>query len=66
MSFRLISRELGLTHDRGLKVGSHGFSSYINVAAALHWLNSIPNGLLVEFVVRESTKLRELITRQKL
>lgn len=55
-----------LAQDRGLKVANHGFSTYINVAAALHWLNSIPNALIAEFVVQESTTLREMITRQKL
>ena len=55
-----------LAHDRGLKVANHGFSTYINVTAALHWLNSIPNALIAEFVVQESTNLREMITRQKL
>ena len=55
-----------LAHDRGLKVANHGFSTYINVAAALHWLNAIPNTLIAEFVVQESTNLREMITRQKL
>jgi L-alanine-DL-glutamate epimerase-like enolase superfamily enzyme len=54
-----------LAQDRGLKVANHGFSTYINVMAALHWLNSIPNALIAEFVVQESTNLRELITRQK-
>ena len=55
-----------LAHDRGLKVANHGFSTYINVSAALHWLNSIPNALIAEFVVQESTDLREQITRQKI
>ena len=55
-----------LAHDRGLKVANHGFSTYINVTAALHWLNSIPNALIAEFVVQESTDLREQITHQKL
>lgn len=55
-----------LAHDRGLKVANHGFSTYINVSAALHWLNSVPNALIAEFVVQESTDLREQITRQKL
>jgi L-alanine-DL-glutamate epimerase-like enolase superfamily enzyme len=55
-----------LAHDRGLKVANHGFSTYINVMAALHWLNSIPNALIAEFVVQEATNLREMITRQKL
>ena len=29
-------------------------------------MNSVPNGLFVEFVVQETTNLREFITRQKL
>jgi L-alanine-DL-glutamate epimerase-like enolase superfamily enzyme len=36
------------------------------VTAALHWLNSIPNTLICEFVAEEETNLRESITRQKL
>lgn len=55
-----------LAHDRGIPVANHGFTTYINVAAALHWLNSIPNALICEFVAEEHTNLREQITRQKL
>ncbi len=55
-----------LAADRGLKVANHGFSTYINVAAALHWLNAIPNALIAEFVVQESTNLREFITKEKI
>jgi L-alanine-DL-glutamate epimerase-like enolase superfamily enzyme len=55
-----------LAHDRGLVVANHGFTTYINVSAALHFLNSIPNALIVEFVAEEETNLREKITRQKL
>jgi len=55
-----------LAYDRGLPVANHGFSTYLNVTAALHWLNAIPNGLICEFVAEESTNLREQITRQKL
>lgn len=55
-----------LAYDRGLVVANHGFTTYINVAAALHFLNSIPNALIVEFVTEEGTNLREKITRQKL
>lgn len=55
-----------LAHDRRLKVANHGFTTYINVTAALHLLNSIPNTLIAEFVVQQSTNLREMITRQKL
>src|SRR5262245_15397415 len=55
-----------LAADRGLKVANHGFTTYINVTAALHWLNAIPNALIAEFVVEENTALRECITRQKM
>jgi L-rhamnonate dehydratase len=55
-----------LAWDRGLPVANHGFTTYINVTAALHWLNSIPNALICEFVAEEETNLRESITRQRL
>lgn len=55
-----------LAWDRGLPVANHGFTTYINVTAALHWLNSIPNALICEFVAEEETNLREKITKQKL
>lgn len=55
-----------LAWDRGLPVANHGFTTYINVAAALHWLNAIPNALICEFVAEEETNLREFVTRQKL
>lgn len=55
-----------LAHDRGLVVANHGFTTYINVAAALHFLNSVPNTLIVEFVAEEETTLREAITRPKI
>jgi L-rhamnonate dehydratase len=54
-----------LAWDRGLPVANHGFTTYINVTAALHWLNSIPNALICEFVAEEETNLRESVTRQK-
>lgn len=54
-----------LAWDRGLPVANHGFTTYINVAAALHWLNAIPNALICEFVAEEETNLREAITKQK-
>jgi L-rhamnonate dehydratase len=48
-----------LAADRGLPVVNHGFTTYVNVAAALHFLASIPNCLgLLEFVVEEGTTLR--------
>ncbi len=53
-----------LATDRGLPVVNHGFTTYINVAAALHFLNAIPNSFITEFVVQEGTSLREVLTRQ--
>jgi len=55
-----------LAWDRGLPVANHGFTTYVNVTAALHWLNSIPNTLICEFVAEEETNLREQLTKQKL
>src|SRR3954451_7606288 len=52
-----------LAADRGIPVVNHGFTTYLNVAAALHYLASIPNTLgLLEFVVEEGTTLRNSIT----
>ncbi len=52
-----------LAADRGIPVVNHGFTTYLNVAAALHFLASIPNTLgLLEFVVEEGTTLRNSIT----
>ena len=53
---------LAASHDR--PVANHGFTTYINVAAALHWLNSIPNALIVEFAAQNNTDLRNILTRQ--
>ncbi|HSM79786.1 MAG TPA: mandelate racemase/muconate lactonizing enzyme family protein [Bryobacteraceae bacterium] len=53
-----------LAADRGLPVANHGFTTYINVAAALHWLNAIPNALICEFVAESGTTLRNQLTRQ--
>ena len=52
-----------LAADRGLPVVNHGFTTYLNVAAALHFLASAPNTLgLLEFVVEEQTTLRHQIS----
>ncbi|APW59851.1 mandelate racemase/muconate lactonizing enzyme family protein [Paludisphaera borealis] len=52
-----------LAADRGLPVVNHGFTTYLNVAAALHFLASVPNTLgLLEFVVEEGTTLRHSIS----
>jgi L-rhamnonate dehydratase len=53
-----------LAIDRGIPVVNHGFTTYINVASALHFLNAIPNSFITEFVVQEGTSLREVLTRQ--
>ncbi len=55
-----------LAHDRGVPVVNHGFTTYINVAAALHFLNSIPNSFILEFVVEEQSTLRDCITKQRI
>lgn len=55
-----------LAYDRGLPVVNHGFSTYINVAAALHFLNSIPNSFIAEYVVEEGTTLRDSLTRERI
>ncbi len=55
-----------LAQDRGRPVANHGFTTYINVAAALHFLNSIPNTLIAEYVAEEETTLRDQITRQRI
>jgi L-rhamnonate dehydratase len=54
-----------LAYDRGLRCVNHGFTTYINVAATLHFLNSIPNSFIAEFVVQEGTNLRNEITLQQ-
>jgi L-alanine-DL-glutamate epimerase-like enolase superfamily enzyme len=52
-----------LAADRGLPVVNHGFTTYLNVAAAIHFLASVPNTLgLLEFVVEEETTLRDHLT----
>lgn len=55
-----------LAQDRGLPVVNHGFTTYINVAAALHFLNAIPNSFILEFVAEEETTLRDRITKQRI
>ena len=55
-----------LAQDRGIRVVNHGFTTYINVTAALHFLNSIAGSFIAEFVVEEETTLRDQLTRQKL
>ena len=55
-----------LAADRGIPVVNHGFTTYINIAAGLHFLNAIPNSFICEFVVEEGTTLRDHITKQKI
>lgn len=49
------------------KVANHGFTTYINVAAALHFLNSIPNSIVAEYVAQDhdGNDLRDRITKQR-
>jgi L-rhamnonate dehydratase len=53
-----------LAEDRGLPCVNHGFTTYINIAAAIHFLNSISNSFLMEYVAEEETTLRDHLTRQ--
>ena len=55
-----------LAADRGIPVVNHGFTTYVNVAAALHFLNAIPSSFIAEFVAEEGTTLRDCITHQKI
>jgi L-alanine-DL-glutamate epimerase-like enolase superfamily enzyme len=55
-----------LAADHGVPVANHGFTTYINVAAALHWLNSVPNAMIAEFVTQDGASLREFATHQKI
>jgi len=54
--------------DYGKPVANHGFTTYINVAAALHLLNAIPNALIAEYVAQdhEGSELRDSLTHQKI
>ena len=51
-----------LAADRRLPCVNHGFTTYINVAAALHFLAAVPSAFIVEFVAEEGTRLRDAIT----
>ncbi len=55
-----------LAEDRGVRVVNHGFTTYINVAAALHFLNALPRSFLCEFVAEEETTLRDEVTRERI
>ena len=63
---RLSEAVASLAQDRGLPVANHGFTTYINVAAAIHFLNSVSNSLIVEYVAEEETTLRDHITKQRI
>ncbi len=53
-----------LAEDRGLPCVNHGFTTYVNIAAAIHFLASIPNSFIMEYVAEEETTLRDHLTRQ--
>lgn len=55
-----------LAQDRGIPVVNHGFTTYINVAAAIHFLNCVSSSFIMEFVVEEETTLRDEVTRQRI
>jgi L-alanine-DL-glutamate epimerase-like enolase superfamily enzyme len=55
-----------LAADRGLPVVNHGFTTYINIASALHLLAAIPNLHILEYVVEEGTTLRDEISSQRI
>jgi L-rhamnonate dehydratase len=59
-------RIASLAADRALPVANHGFTTYINVVTALHWLNSVPNALICEFVAETRATLRDTLTRQRI
>jgi L-alanine-DL-glutamate epimerase-like enolase superfamily enzyme len=50
----------------GVPVVNHGFTTYINVAASLHLLNSVPGSFILEFVAEEGTTLRNELTKQRI
>jgi L-alanine-DL-glutamate epimerase-like enolase superfamily enzyme len=52
--------------DHHRLVANHGFTTYINVAAALHFLDSIPNAVIAEYVAQGNTNLRDFLTHQKI
>lgn len=43
---------------------NHGFTSYINIASALHFLASIPYSFILEYVVEEETVRRDEVSFQ--
>lgn len=51
-----------LARDRGLRCVNHGFTTYLNVAAALHFLASIPNSFIAEYPAQEGDPLRDELT----
>ena len=55
-----------LAADNELPVANHAFTTYVNVAAALHWLAAVPNALVAEYVVRHGTDISDIVTLQKI
>jgi L-alanine-DL-glutamate epimerase-like enolase superfamily enzyme len=45
----------------GARAVPHCFSTGINLAASLHWMASCPDGDLVEYCLRPSPLMRELV-----
>jgi L-alanine-DL-glutamate epimerase-like enolase superfamily enzyme len=56
-------RIAALAEARGLPVCNHNFTTDINVAAAMHFLCSIPNAMIMEYCV-EPSPLRTAVVRE--
>jgi L-alanine-DL-glutamate epimerase-like enolase superfamily enzyme len=54
-------RVSAMTEARGRRVVPHCFSTGINLAASLHWMASVPGGDLVEYCLRPSPLMRQLV-----
>jgi L-rhamnonate dehydratase len=65
-SFTEAMKVANMAADKGLPVANHAFTTYINVAAALHWLAAVRNALIVEYVVREGPNIADFVTLQKI
>jgi L-alanine-DL-glutamate epimerase-like enolase superfamily enzyme len=58
--FTQAMRVSSLAHQAGIKVANHCFTTDINVAAALHFLASIPNARILEYGVEPGEIARRL------
>jgi L-rhamnonate dehydratase len=65
-SFTEAMKVASMAADQGLPVANHAFTTYINVAAALHWLAAVNNALIAEYVMRDGQSIADIITHQKI